>query len=95
MKVRPLQDRIIIQRLEGEERSRGGIIIPDLAKEKPTQGKVIATGNGKVLDNGEVRPLTVKVGDRILFSKCGGTDFKWEGEEYLILREDEVLGILQ
>ena len=94
MKVRPLQDRIIIKRLEEEERSRGGIIIPDTAKEKPIQGKVIAVGHGKVLENGEVRKLTVKEGDRVLFSKYSGTEFKMDGEEFLIMREDDILGII-
>lgn len=95
MKVRPLQDRILVKRLAEEETTKGGIIIPDSAKEKPIEGKVVAVGNGKVLENGEVRALTVKAGDRVLFGKYSGTEIKLEGEEHLILREDEVLGIVE
>ncbi|OCC16428.1 Heat shock protein 60 family co-chaperone GroES [Dissulfuribacter thermophilus] len=95
MKIRPLHDRILVQRLEEEEKTKGGIIIPDTAKEKPIEGKVIAVGNGKVLENGEVRPLEVKVGDRVLFGKYAGTDIKIEGEEYLIMREDDILGVIE
>ena len=95
MKIRPLHDRVIVQRLEQEERSKGGIIIPDTAKEKPIQGKVVSVGNGKILENGEVRKLTVQAGDRVLFSKYAGTETKIEGEEYLIMREDDILGIIQ
>ncbi len=95
MKIRPLHDRILVQRLEEEEKTKGGIIIPDTAKEKPIEGKVIAVGNGKLLENGETRPLEVKVGDRVLFSKYAGTDIKIEGEEYLIMREDDILGIIE
>ena len=94
MKVRPLHDRIIIQRLEEEEQRVGGIIIPDTAKEKPIKGKVVAAGPGRRLDNGEVRALTVKEGDVVLFSKYGGTEVKIDGEDHLILREDDILGIL-
>ena len=94
MKIRPLHDRVIVKRLEEEQVSRGGIIIPDTAKEKPIKGKVVAAGPGRRLDNGEVRPLTVKEGDLILFSKYGGTDVKIDGEDHLILREDDILGIL-
>ncbi len=94
MKVRPLHDRILIRRIEETEDIRGGIIIPDAAKEKPQEGIVAAVGNGKILDDGTRLSLEVKEGDRILFGKYSGTDIKIEGEEYLILREDEVLGIL-
>jgi chaperonin GroES len=94
MKVKPLQDRILIQRVEELETVKGGIIIPDTAKEKPQEGIVKAVGNGKVLDNGTKVKLEVKEGDRILFGKYSGTEIKVEGEDYLILKEDEVLGIL-
>ena len=94
MKVRPLHDRILIKRIEETENIRGGIIIPDTAKEKPQEGVVVAVGNGKILDDGTRLSLEVKAGDHILFGKYSGTDIKIEGEEYLILREDEVLGIL-
>ncbi len=95
MKIRPLHDRILVKRLEEKEVSKGGIIIPDTAKEKPIEGRVIATGNGKILENGEVRPLEVKEGDRILFGKYAGTEIKIEGEEFLMMREDDVLGVIQ
>jgi chaperonin GroES len=95
MKIKPLQDRIIVKRLEEEEKTKGGIIIPDAAKEKPQEGKVIAVGDGKVLDNGQKFALTVKVGDKILFGKYSGTEIKIDGEEHLILREDDVLGIVE
>ncbi len=95
MKVRPLQDRILVKRLEEEEKTKGGIIIPDTAKEKPVEGEVIAVGNGKVTDKGDIRPLAVKKGDRILFGKYSGTEIKIEGVEHLILREDEVLGVIE
>jgi chaperonin GroES len=95
MNVRPLRDRILIKRLEEEEQKVGGIIIPDTAKEKPQQGKVVAAGTGRVTDEGQVLPLDVKAGDRILFGKYAGTEIKLDGEEYLIVREDEVLGILE
>ena len=95
MKVRPLQDRILVKRLEEEEKTKGGIIIPDTAKEKPVEGEVIAVGSGKVTDKGEVRPLAVKKGDRILFGKYSGTEIKIEGVEHLILREEEVLGVIE
>ena len=94
MKVRPLHDRLLVRRLEEKERAPGGIIIPDTAKEKPMEGKVLAVGNGRVLENGKKLPLDVKVGDKILFGKYSGTDIKIDGEEYLILREDEVLAIV-
>jgi chaperonin GroES len=95
MKVRPLHDRIIVQRLEEEEQRIGGIIIPDTAKEKPQQGKVIAAGKGKAKDDGKVLPLDVKEGDTILFGKYSGQEIKIDGEEYLIMREDEVLAVLE
>ncbi len=95
MKIRPLQDRVIVKRLEEEERTKGGIIIPDSAKEKPQEGKVIAVGKGKVTEDGKVIPLDVKVGDRILFGKYAGTEVKIEGEEHLIMREDDILGIIE
>lgn len=95
MKLRPLHDRIVVKRTEEEEKTAGGIIIPDTAKEKPQQGKVIAVGNGKYMEDGKRSPLTVKEGDRILFSKYAGTDIKIEGEELLIMREDDVLAVVQ
>lgn len=94
MKLRPLHDRVIVKRLEEEERTQGGIIIPDTAKEKPQQGKVLAVGKGKLLDKGDVVPLVVKEGDRVLFSKYAGTEVKVEGEELLIMREDDILATL-
>ena len=94
MNVRPLHDRIIVQRLEEGEQKIGGIIIPDTAKEKPQQGKVIAAGSGKVKDDGNRTPLDVKAGDRILFGKYSGQEIKLDGEEYLIMREEEILGVL-
>ena len=95
MKVRPLQDRIIVKRLSGEEKTKGGIIIPDSAKEKPLEGEVVAVGKGKVLEDGKVREPEVKVGDRILFGKYSGTEIKIDGEDHLILREDDILGIIE
>jgi chaperonin GroES len=94
MNVRPLHDRLVIQRLEEGEQKVGGIIIPDSAKEKPQQGKVIAAGNGKTTDEGKRVPLDVKAGDRILFGKYSGQEIKLDGEDYLIMREDEVLGVI-
>ena len=94
-KIRPLQDRLLVQRLNDEEKTAGGIIIPDTAKEKPQEGKVVAVGQGKVLESGKVQPLEVKEGDRILFTKYSGTEVKLEGQEYLILREEDILGIGQ
>ncbi|MBW2439969.1 MAG: co-chaperone GroES [Deltaproteobacteria bacterium] len=94
MKLRPLQDRILVQRVEEETTTKGGIIIPDTAKEKPAEGKVIAVGNGKVGDDGKRIALEVKKGDRILFGKYSGTEVKISGEEYLIMREEDVLGII-
>jgi chaperonin GroES len=95
MNIRPLQDRIIVKRLEEEEKTKGGIIIPDTAKEKPMEGKVVAVGNGRIRDDGTKIPMDVKVGDRVLFSKYAGTDVKIEGEEYMIMREDDILGIIE
>jgi chaperonin GroES len=95
MKFRPLQDRIILKRVKEEEKSKGGIIIPDSAKEKPIEGEVIAVGSGKVNEDGSVRKLEVKVGDRVLFGKYSGTEVKLDGEEHLIMREDDLLGILE
>ena len=95
MKIRPLQDRVIVQRVQEEERTKGGIIIPDTAKEKPQEGKVIAVGNGKVTDEGKKIALDVKAGDRILFGKYSGSEVKLDDEEYLILREEDVLAILE
>jgi len=94
MKVKPLYDRILVKRLNTEEKTKGGIIIPETAKEKPQEGKVVSVGKGKLLEDGSTRPLDVKVGDRILFSKYGGTEINIEGDEYLILREDEVLAVV-
>lgn len=94
MKLRPLQDRILVQRVAEETTTKGGIIIPDTAKEKPAEGKVIAVGNGKLADDGKRIPLEIKKGDRILFGKYSGTEVKVEGEEYLIMREDDVLGVI-
>jgi len=94
MKVRPLQDRVLVRRLEPEEVKKGGIIIPDTAKEKPQEGEVIAVGRGKVLEDGSVRALDVKAGDRVLFGKYSGTEVNIGDEEYLIMREDDILGIL-
>ncbi|MBI4475828.1 MAG: co-chaperone GroES [Acidobacteria bacterium] len=96
MNVRPLRDRILVKRVEEEEEQKvGGIIIPDTAKEKPMQGKVVAVGSGRINDKGQVFPLDVKAGDTILFGKYAGTEIKIEGQEYLIVREDEVLGVLE
>ncbi len=95
MTIRPLQDRVIIKRVKEEEKSKGGIIIPDTAKEKPIEGKVVAVGNGKILENGSVRKLDIKVGDTILFGKYSGTEVKIDGEEHLILREDDILGVIE
>jgi chaperonin GroES len=95
MKIRPLGDRILVKRLEEEEKSKGGIIIPDTAKEKPQEGKVVAVGKGKMLEDGKMVPLEVKAGNRILFGKYAGTDVKIEGEEHLIMREEDVLGIIE
>jgi chaperonin GroES len=90
-----LQDRVIVKRVDEEEKTKGGIIIPDTAKEKPQEGKVVAVGKGKVDDDGKLRPLDVKAGDRILFGKYAGTEIKIDGEEHLILREDDILGVIE
>ena len=95
MNIRPLHDRIIVERLEEETKTAGGLIIPDTAKEKPQQGKVIAVGKGKKTEDGKVLPLDVKVGDKILFGKYAGTEIKIEGKEYLMMREDDVLGVVE
>jgi chaperonin GroES len=95
MKIRPLYDRIVVKRIDEQETTRSGIIIPDSAQEKPQEAEVIATGNGKRLEDGTVVPLTVKVGDRILFGKYSGNEIRLDGEEYLIMREDDVLGVLE
>jgi chaperonin GroES len=95
MKIRPLHDRVIVKRLEEERTSAGGIIIPDSATEKPIQGKVLAVGKGKILENGTVRPLDLKVGDKILFGKYGGTEVKVDGEELLVMREEDVMAVIE
>ncbi|MCX5803472.1 MAG: co-chaperone GroES [Proteobacteria bacterium] len=95
MKIKPLQDRILVKRLEEEEKTKGGIIIPDAAKEKPQEGRAVAVGDGKVLESGKKVALTVKVGDKILFGKYSGAEIKVDGEEHLILREDDVLAIVE
>ena len=95
MKIRPLQDRIIVKRVEEEEKTKGGIIIPETAKEKPMEGKIIAVGKGKVLEDGKIHPPDVKVGDRVLFGKYSGTEVKIDGEEHLIMREDDILGVIE
>ena len=93
--IRPINDRIIVQRIEEQEQMRGGLYIPDTAREKPQEGKVIAVGNGKLLENGTRTPIDIKAGDRVLFGKYAGTEVKLDGEEYLILREDDVLGVIE
>ena len=93
-KFRPLHDRVVVKRIDAEEKTKGGIIIPDTAKEKPIEGKVIAVGNGKVQEDGKVRPLDVKAGDRVLFSKYAGTEVKIDGEELLIMKESDIMGVL-
>ncbi|RPI72860.1 MAG: co-chaperone GroES [Desulfobacteraceae bacterium] len=95
MKVRPLHDRIIVKRMEGEQKTKGGIIIPDTAQEKPIEGKIIAVGNGKTLENGKVLPLEVKKGDKVLFGKYAGTEIKIDGEEHLIMKEDDIIAIIE
>ncbi len=95
MNVRPLQDRVLITRIDNEEKTKGGIIIPDTAKEKPIQGRVVAVGNGKVLDDGSTRPPSVKTGDRVLFGKYAGTEVKIDGVEHLILREDDIVAVCE
>ena len=95
MNIRPLHDRVVIRRLEEERTSAGGIVIPDSATEKPIQGKIIAVGHGKPLDNGQVRALEVKVGDRVLFGKYSGTEVKLDGANYLVMREDDIMGVIE
>ncbi|MFY2560175.1 co-chaperone GroES [Corallococcus terminator] len=95
MKFRPLQDRLVVKRVAEENKTKGGLFIPDTAKEKPLEGKVIAVGNGKVLEDGKVRPLDIKAGDSVLFSKYAGTEIKLDGEDHLILREEDVLGVIE
>jgi chaperonin GroES len=95
MNIRPLHDRVIVRRMEEERTSAGGIVIPDSATEKPAQGEVVAVGKGKILENGDVRPLDVKVGDKVLFSKYGGTEVKVDGEDLLVMREDDITAIIE
>lgn len=95
MKIRPLHDRVIVRRIKEEEKTKGGLYIPDTAKEKPVEGTVVAVGNGKVLEDGSVRKLDLKEGDRVLFGKYSGNEVKIDGEEHLIVREDEILGVLE
>ncbi|OQW93236.1 MAG: co-chaperone GroES [Beggiatoa sp. IS2] len=95
MQIRPLHDRVIIKRLEEERKSPGGIVIPDTAAEKPVRGKVIAVGKGKILENGEIRPLDVKVNDTVLFGKYSGTEVKINGEEMLVMREEDIMGVIE
>jgi chaperonin GroES len=95
MKLKPLNDRVVVKRIEEEEKTAGGIIIPDTAKEKPIQGAVLAVGSGKLMEDGSRRPLDVKAGDRVLFGKYAGTDIKIEGEELLIMREDDILAVIE
>ncbi|MCB1849570.1 MAG: co-chaperone GroES [Gammaproteobacteria bacterium] len=95
MNIRPLQDRVVIRRMEEERTSAGGIVLPDSATEKPVQGEVVAVGNGKVLDSGESRPLDVKVGDRVLFGKYSGTEVKIGDEDLLVMREDDIMGVIE
>ena len=95
MKIRPLQDRVIVKRVEEEGKTKGGIIIPETAKEEPMEGKIIAVGKGKVLEDGKIHSLDVKAGDRVLFGKYAGTEVKIDGEEHLIMREDDILGVIE
>ncbi len=95
MSIRPLHDRVLVRRLEDEKKSPGGIVIPDSAAEKPMQGEVVAVGNGKIQENGEQRPLDVKAGDKILFGKYSGTEVKVDGEELLVMREDDIMGVVE
>ena len=95
MKLRPLHDRVIVKRLEEERKSAGGIVIPDTAAEKPIRGKVLAVGKGKILENGEIRPLDVKVGDKVLFGKYGGTEVKVDGEDLLVMREEDIMAVIE
>jgi chaperonin GroES len=95
MKIRPLHDRVVVRRMEEDRTSAGGIVIPDTATEKPIRGEVLAVGRGKLLDNGEVRPLDVRVGDRVLFGKYSGTEVKLAGEEFLVMREEDIMGVIE
>ena len=95
MKIRPLHDRVVVRRMEEERTTAGGIVIPDSAAEKPIQGEIIAVGNGKILDSGEARPLDVKVGDRVLFGKYSGTEVKLDGNDYLVMREEDIMGVVE
>ena len=95
MNIRPLHDRVVVRRMEEERTSAGGIVIPDSATEKPIQGEVIAVGRGKILENGDVRPLDVKVGDRVLFGKYSGTEVKLDGKEVLVMREEDIMGVVE
>ena len=95
MAIRPLHDRVLVRRIEDETTTPGGIVIPDSAKEKPAQGEIIAAGKGKILDNGDVRALDVQVGDKVLFGKYAGTEVKVEGEELLVMREDDIVGVVE
>ena len=94
VKIRPLHDRVVVRRLEEERRSAGGIVIPDTAKEKPIQGQIVACGNGKILDDGKVRPLDVKPGDKVLFGKYSGTEVKMDGQELLVMREEDIMAVI-
>ncbi|WP_295879120.1 co-chaperone GroES [uncultured Thiohalocapsa sp.] len=95
MNIRPLHDRVVVRRMEEERTSAGGIVIPDSATEKPIQGEIIAVGNGKLMDNGDTRSLDVKVGDRVLFGKYSGTEVKLDGEDFLVMREDDIMGVIE
>ncbi|MGH8269360.1 MAG: co-chaperone GroES [Steroidobacteraceae bacterium] len=95
MKIRPLHDRVVVKRLEEERTSPGGIVIPDTAAEKPVQGKIVAVGNGKILEDGKVRPLDIKVGDKILFGKYSGTEVKLDGEDLVVMREEDVMAVIE
>lgn len=95
MNIRPLHDRVVVRRMEEERTTAGGIVIPDSATEKPIQGEIIAVGNGKILESGEVRPLDVKVGDRVLFGKYSGTEVKLDGTDFLVMREEDIMGVVE
>jgi chaperonin GroES len=95
MNIRPLHDRVVVRRMEEERKTAGGIVIPDSATEKPIQGEIVAVGKGKILDNGETRPLDVKVGDRVLFGKYSGTEVKLDGNELLVMREEDIMGVIE
>jgi chaperonin GroES len=95
VKIRPLHDRVVIRRVEDERKSPGGIVIPDTAAEKPMQGEVLAVGNGKIQDDGSIRPLDVKIGDKVLFGKYAGTEFRQDGEEVLMMREDDIMAVIE